>query len=60
MEKETDFVKFTNKLFDDLLNLQYVVIFNEYGVSLCSIDIGRMEISDLLISGLLRAIISVL
>ena len=48
------------ELLDDLINLEYLIVFNNYGITLYSIDIGRVEILDLLISGLLQAIITMI
>ncbi|MHA2338449.1 MAG: hypothetical protein ACXACX_14180 [Candidatus Hodarchaeales archaeon] len=48
------------ELLDDLLNLEYIIVFNDHGLTLFSLDIGKIEIPDLLISGLLQAIITML
>ncbi|MHA1983995.1 MAG: hypothetical protein ACW967_06550 [Candidatus Hodarchaeales archaeon] len=48
------------ELLDDLLNLEYIIVFSDHGLTLFSLDIGKLEIPDLLISGLLQAIITML
>ena len=50
----------TSELLDDLFNVQYLIVFNGSGIALISIDVGKIKIPDLLISGLLQAILAMI
>ena len=50
----------TPELLDDLFSIQYIIAFNGSGIALISIDVGKINIPDLLISGLLQAILAMI